>query len=293
MKSIAIIFLALIYLTSCKDSKSSDINTSVNHDTHTNTEKAINSNNKTQDNENKRDSKIKESQEDWYWKNTIMSKNNSFDNWQEGAVELVMLFKIKGNDMHPKTIKVGTINASGEVNINLPSELKTERKLDNLGNLVFSDITDISNFNYENGNTGYFSNTSFQVLKNGNAIGNLTMGNSVRTTYNLTNQSNLTQGDEGYLVYLVYVDEKAAMKGNETTTVKARRDGTNTIDAETTVVYNLNFKPGWNYVKTEVIGRYNLEHERGLDVSWFKKHEHTTIPNKPLEAEYFFRKNSY
>jgi hypothetical protein len=97
-------------------------------------------------------------------------------------------------------------------------------------------------------------------------------------------------GDEGYLVYLTYLDEASSMQATETRTAKVRRDGTNTIEAETTVIYDVNFKPGWNFVKTEVIGSYDLKHERGLNASWFKEHKHTVVPKIPSDAVYFFRK---
>ncbi len=62
---------------------------------------------------------------------------------------------------------------------------------------------------------------------------------------------------------------------------------------ETNVSYNLNFKSGWNLVKTEVIDNYKLEHERGLDVSWFKNHKHTVISNMPNDAIYYYRASPY
>lgn len=232
-------------------------------------------------------------QEDWYWKNTIKSTNNTFKNWEHGDVDLVMTYRYKQNANRPETLKVGTIDANGKLTINLPEDIQTETKVSNIANLVFYDIQDMTSLSSNNPTAGYFGKTTIQVLKNGVIIGNLTLGNSVRVTYNLTNQSTLTMGDEGYLISWVYLDEVASIKGIEVTKNTVRRDGTNTIEAENTVVYNLDYKPGWNLVKTEVIGKYDLEHERGLNASWFKKHEHTVIENVPSDAAYFFRKLSY
>jgi hypothetical protein len=97
-------------------------------------------------------------------------------------------------------------------------------------------------------------------------------------------------GDEGYLISWVYLDSAARMRGTEETKNTVRRDGTKTIEAENTVVYDLDFNPGWNIVKTAVIGTYELEHERGLNASWFKKHEHSVINEIPSDANYYFRK---
>ena len=229
-------------------------------------------------------------QDDWYWKNTFMSTNNKFDEWKEGEVKLVMIYRKQQNNTQPGNVEVGTINSEGVVTLNLPSEIKTETKLNNLSNLVLYDIQDITNLDYENSNSGYFSNTTISVEKNGTIIGNLTIGNSVRTTYNLTNQSTLTMGDEGYILYLAYLDDASRLNGTEIRTDKVRRDGTNTIEAETIVIYDLDFKSGWNFVKVEVIGSYDLKHERGLNASWFKKHNHIVVPEMPNDAAYFFRK---
>lgn len=232
-------------------------------------------------------------QEDWYWKNTQMSQNNVFINWEHGQVDLVMTYRYKQNAVSPETLKVGSIDANGKLTMNLPEGIQTETKVSNIANLVFYDIQDMSKFRSHNPTAGYFGKTTIQVLKNGKLIGNMTLGNSVRVTYNLTNQSTLTMGDEGYIISWVYLDEAASMKGAEETKNTIRRDGTKTIEAENTVVYDLDYMPGWNLVKTEVIGKYDLEHERGLNASWFKKHEHTVIENIPSDAAYFFRKLAY
>ena len=293
MKPIIFILLAFFFLYSCNNVKDSKNESLTIQDGVASTEIVDKENTNPEVIAKKNSSTTENTQDDWYWKNTVMSKNNKFENWEEGATNLVMTYRIKQNEAQPRTFKVGSVSSEGVVTIDLPKEIKTETTLDNLGNLIFYDLQDISNLKYENGNTGYFSNTTVSVEKNGTIIGNITIGNSVRTTYNLTNQSTLTMGDEGYLVYLVYLDDASIMIATETRTDKVRRDGTNTIEAETTVVYNLNFKPGWNFVKVEVLGKYELKHERGLNASWFKKHEHTTVPEMPSDAAYFFRKLEY
>ena len=231
-------------------------------------------------------------QDDWYWKNTQMSENNRFENWEHGPVDLVMTYRYRNNKNTPETIDVGHIDGNGNLLMKLPETIQTETKVSNIANLVFYDIQDMATLSSHNPTAGYFGKTTIQVVKNGAVIGNLTLGNSVRVTYNLTNQSTLTMGDEGYLISWVYLDELASIKGTEETKNTVRRDGTNTIEAENTVVYKLDYKPGWNLVKTEVIGKYDLDHERGLNASWFKKHEHTIISEIPSDAKYFFRKSN-
>lgn len=234
---------------------------------------------------------INTDQDDWYWKNTKMSKNNIFENWEFGQVDLVMVYRYRQNETIPKTLKIGHIDHKGSITINWPETIQTETELGNLQNLVFYDIQDIGKFTYTNAASGYFGKTTLNVEQNGKVIGNLTLGNSVRTTYNLTNQSTLTMGDEGYIISWAYLDEFASLKGIENTANTVRRDGTKPIEVENTVVYDLDFKPGWNLVQTEVIGKYDLEHERGLNASWFKKHIHRVVAEIPEDAAYYFRSN--
>ncbi|MBZ0328250.1 MAG: hypothetical protein K8F54_11630 [Altibacter sp.] len=293
MKPTIIILLAFIFLNSCKNSEDSKNESSAIQDSIANA-KTVNVENMKSEVISENNSSIAEnSQDDWYWKNTMMSKNNKFENWDGGSAKLLMSYKSIGNGSEPKIIHVGSVNSEGLVQINLPEVITTETSLDYIGNLVFFDFQDIGALRYDNGKVGSFSRTSLQVEQHDKIIGNITMGNSVRVTYNLTNQSTLTMGDEGYILYWVYVDEACKMQGTENRKDKVRRDGTNTIDAATEVVYDLQLKQGWNFVKTEVIGSYDLDHERGLNASWFKKHKHTVVPEIPSDAVYFFRKNNY
>ncbi|MDX1364332.1 MAG: hypothetical protein R3243_08955 [Arenibacter latericius] len=271
------ILLPLIVIIGCKD-QSQTLPTSASRTTSEKANKTIISNKKTTNH-----------QDDWYWKNTTMSKNNTFENWKHGPAEVVMEYRLRHNKTVPKTLKVGSIDSDGTITINLPENIPTETNLANLSNLVFYDLQELATLNYENPDAGYFAKTTLSVVKNGDIIGTITLGNSVRVTYNLTNQSTLTMGDEGYIISWTYLDEAASMKGTENTINQVRRDGTKSIEAENTVVYELEFKPGWNLVQTEVIGKYDLEHERGLNASWFKKHLHKVVLEIPEDAAYYFR----
>ncbi len=279
MKHFVFLFVILLCL-SCNEKTNSQTNEATSNTNVTETSK-ITETKETTDTDD---------QDDWYWQNTQMSENNTFESWEQGAVDLVMLYRYRNNQSTPETLEVGSIDENGKITIKLPENIQTETKLGNLQNLVFYDIQDISKFIYTIPEAGYFGKTTINVMKDGATIGTLTLGNSVRVTYNLTNQSTLSMGDEGYIISWVYLDKAARMQGTEKTNNTVRRDGTKPIETENTVVYDLEYKPGWNLVKTEVIGKYDLEHERGLNASWFKKHEHTVISEIPKDANYFFRR---
>jgi len=223
----------------------------------------------------------------WYWENTIASTNNKFDNWSGGEADITIGYK--GPNLN--TFKIGTIKADGRIVFNLPNTVSTktslERQLGPQG--LFYDIYGNAPVNYNNKEGGFITNTSLLIMRNGEHIGHLTIGNSVRVTKNLTTQSSVDAGDEGYLLYWAYADESCGITLDQKWKGDVRKDGTNIKEVETHVNYNLNFKPGWNLIKTEVIGNYSLEHERGLDISWFKNHKHTIISNIPNNAIYYYR----
>lgn len=227
------------------------------------------------------------SNDDWYWKNTIASTNNKFENWNGGEVDITMGYR--GPNLN--TFKVGTIKADGKIVFSLPSSVSTktsmERQLGPQG--LFYDIYGNVPVNYNNKEAGFITNPSLPIIRNGKHIGNLTIGNSVRVPKNLTSQSTVDAGDEGYMIYWAYANEACGITLDQNWKGNVRKDGTNSKEVETNVIYRLNFKPGWNLIKTEVIGKYRLEHERGLDMSWFKTHKHTVIAAMPSEAIYFFR----
>ncbi len=235
--------------------------------------------------------KPKNSNKGWYWENTIASTNNRFKEWSGGEADINMIYKGSGF----KTFKIGVIKADGTIVFNLPNQVNTQTSLERqLGpqGLIF-DIYNKGIANYTNKQSGFITNMSFPILQNGKHIGNLTIGNSVKVTKNLTTQSAIDSGDEGYILYWAYANEKCGINLNQNWNGEVRKDGTKTRTIQTTVNYNLNFKPGWNLIKTEVIGKYQLEHERGLDKSWFKSHRHSVIEGIPKNITYFFRKTPY
>jgi hypothetical protein len=229
----------------------------------------------------------KSSNNNWYWENTIASENNKFIEWTGGPADIVMAYK--GPNL--KTFKIGSIKEDGTILFNLPSSVITkttfERQIGPQG--LFLDIYGDVPVNYSNKETGFITNVSLLVMRNEKPIGNLTMGNSVKVTKDLTSQNGVSSGNEGYIVYWAYSNESCSLVLDQDWTGNVRKDGTNTVEVKTNVKYNLQFKPGWNLIKTEVIGKYTFEHEHGLDVSWFKTHKHTVVSSIPTDVIYYFR----
>ena len=227
--------------------------------------------------------------EDKYWKNTLASENNTFKNWQNGAADLVYNYRYDSSKDVVEYVKVGVINSDGSIVLNATSKVPVLKSLNNFKNSnTFLDIHNQDSYQFSNENSGFKLNSYILVYQNEKQIGILTLGNSVKVTRNLLTPGDLYFGDEGYLLSWVYVDEACAIKANENWKGDLSNTGSPLL-VETNVTYDLSFKPGWNLVKTEVIGTYEFPNAPEEDRSRYKKHEHTNLDAIPKEATYFLR----
>lgn len=227
--------------------------------------------------------------EDKYWKNTLASENNIFKAWKNGEADLVYNYRYDSKKDAVEYVKVGVITSDGRILLNPTIKVPVLQPLNNFKNSNnFFDIHDSDVYQYSNGDSGFKLNSYILVYKNEKQIGILTLGNSVKVTRNLLTPGDLYFGDEGYLLSWVYVDEACSIKVNENWKGDLSNTGTPLL-VETSVTYNLSFKPGWNVVKTEIIGKYEFPNAPEEDRSRYKKHEHTIVDTIPEEAIYFFR----
>lgn len=246
---------------------------------------------KTNNNETSPIPKVTKS-EDKYWKNTLASNNNTkLSNWNSGVADLVFNYHFDIRKDKLEYIKVGVIKTDGTIELNPIKEVPILEPLNNFKNSnLFFDIHNPDSYQYNNGDSGFKLNSYLLVYQNEKQIGVLTIGNSAKVTLNLLTPGDLYFGDEGYMLSWVYVKEECAIKANENWNGDLSNSGTPLL-VETQVTYDLSFKPGWNLVKTEVIGKYEFPDAPEEDRSRYKKHVHTITPSIPEDATYFFRKS--
>ena len=228
--------------------------------------------------------------EDKYWKNTLASNNNNkLTNWNKGEADLVFNYSYDSKNDKINFVEVGVIKADGTIQLNPTKKIPVLKPLNDFKNSnTFFDIHDPDSYQYNNEKAGFKLNPYLLVYQNEQQIGILTIGNSAKVTLNLLTPGDLYFGDEGYLMSWVYVAEACSIKANENWSGDLSNTGT-PLMVETNVVYDLNFNPGWNMVKTEVIGTYEYPNAPEEDRSRYKKHKHTTITSLPKDATYFFR----
>jgi hypothetical protein len=229
--------------------------------------------------------------EDKYWKNTLASNNdNKLKNWDYGDADLVFNYRYDSRNDNVEYVNVGFIGADGTITLNPTNKVPLLKPLkDFKDSNNFYDIHNPASYQYRNEDSGFKLNAYLLVYQNDKQIGILTLGNSEKVTINLLTPGNLYFGDEGYLLSWVYVDKACAIKADENWKGDLSNTGTPLL-VETNVTYNLRFNPGWNLVKTEVMGTYEFPNAPEEDRSRYKKHIHTSIPSIPDDATYFFRK---
>ena len=228
--------------------------------------------------------------EDKYWKNTWASdKDKKLKNWNKGEAELVFNYAYDSRNDKINYVQVGAIKVDGSIELNPTDKIPVLQPLNHFKNSNnFFDIHNPDSYQYSNEKAGFKLNPYLLVYQDGQQIGILTIGNSAKVTLNLLTPGDLYFGDEGYILSWVYVDEACAIKANENWSGDLSNTGT-PIMVETNVVYDLKFSPGWNMVKTEVIGTYEFPNAPDEDRSRYKKHEHTSTASIPNDATYFFR----
>ncbi len=188
-------------------------------------------------------------------------------------------------------LKLVLIKADGTIELNPINKvpiLKPLKEFKDSNN--FFDIHNPDAYQYSNEDSGFKLNAYLLVYQNDKQIGVLTIGNSAKVTLNLLTPGDLYFGDEGYILSWVFAEEACTMIANESWKGDLSNTGTPLL-VETHVTYNLSFKPGWNLVKTEVIGRYDFPNAPEEDRSRYKKHVHTIVPTIPEDATYYFRKS--
>lgn len=229
--------------------------------------------------------------EDKYWANTLVSDSNTkFKGWNNGEADLVFNYKFNIRNDKIEYVKVGIIKADGTIVLNPTKEIPILEPLNKYKNSnKFFDIHNPDSYKFINGETGFKLNSYLLVYQNEQQIGILTIGNSAKVTLNLLTPGDLYFGDEGYILSWVYVKEACAIKANENWKGDLSNTGTPLL-VETNVVYDFSFKPGWNLVKTEIIGKYEFINVPEEDKSRYKRHEHTMVTAIPNDASYFFRK---
>ena len=230
---------------------------------------------------------------EFYWRNKVVSDTKgNFSDWSWGEVAIGYY---GGNGKRGADGKlayedykiVGSISSNGKVQMDFPSQVKNNRVI---SRGLFPEMLDF------NANDAVYTNPeapylwygyALSVLREGQKIGDLYIGNSERTTENLASPAFVNRGDEGYLAYWVYSGEACHV------TYDLNEPEVKLIVGETEEIVDryvrvdLDFKRGWNLIKIEVNGNHSI----GGETRW-KWKNYSLADAMPSDAKYYFKYQS-
>jgi len=228
--------------------------------------------------------------EEFYWRNKVASNTNGkFADWKHGSVDIAIYDGDGKQDaqrqfIDKKYIVVGKINSNGQVSLNFPNSIRTPHPI---GKSLIPEMHSVYNADvtFSAPEVPYrWPGFTLSIIKDYISLGTLFIGNSERTTYNLAAPCCLNNGDEGYRLYWVYVKEACTAKLRKEFKQNTIFNGEAEKIVDQSIEYDLNFKPGWNLIKTEIIGNYEVGGR-----TFFKDKIHTVAPAMPTDARYYFR----
>ena len=184
-----------------------------------------------------------------------------FDNWEHDMAD-IFLVTIAYNSRNNKEYKIGTIQANGSFNLSMPESANPDKEI----NIYFGCVN-----GYSGAKTIYTNplakiiRTYISIKKNGKQIGMLNMATSKEQIAENSLMDDY-YGIPGYTLQWWYA--------NKETSAKASCSKNKIGAAKINNVYDINFKQGWNLVKTEFLG----ERVKGNGRSYYKIQKHTVIP---------------
>lgn len=225
------------------------------------------------------------SNDDFYWRNTTASDTHGkFAKWTGGKADFGIIgHQMKDGTGNYKFFKMGSISSDGKLAYDLPTAIQTRTTLSQNNNLTQGSFLDFNSFEYTNGDSGFIGSFTLQVIRDGKPIGLITMGNSIKAARNLSAPCCSHLGDEGYRLYWTYAKNACAMNYEGNWNGKVNQGE---VEGEINVhhSYKLNFKPGWNIVKTESRGAQSV-----ANVKYGKTRENYLVSEIPSDTKYFFQ----
>jgi len=228
--------------------------------------------------------------EEFYWRNKVASNTNGkFANWKHGSVDIAIYDgngkqDAQGQFIDKKYIIVGKISTDGQVSVNFPNSIRTPHPI---GKSLIPEMHSVYNADvtFSDPDVPYrWPGFTLSIIKDYHLLGTLFIGNSERTTYNLAAPCCINYGDEGYRLYWVYVKEACTANLRKEFKQNKVFDGEVEKIVDQSIMYDLNFKSGWNLIKSEVIGNYTIG---GRTV--YKNKVHTVVSTMPAAAKYYFK----
>lgn len=224
----------------------------------------------------------------------IISSSNAkkFDNWSYGEADIFMGGFAPRQTDPGYNKKIGTVKADGSFNIQLPAKVVVGKSgiIHNRW-LSCGYFGDKGTINYSNSNSGA-RKAYISIEINDKLIGRLNMASAIELIDGWNPMMHHYHDIPGYRLEWFYVSIETSVRGQ---CVKEDRYGEGK-DFDITTVYDVDFKPGWNLLKTAFDGERILidwgegEHNKH---SYYKEKKITVVYAIPDDAKWVFSKSSY
>ena len=220
----------------------------------------------------------KRNEMEFYWRNTIATNTQGkFENWPYGEAVVRAKFYNRATKKF-MDMELGSVSAEGQVTVALPKLDFSEwpripiTKPSSEGDHMLSNA-DLLEFS--NTNATYLS-TRFNlgIYRDGEQLGHLKMGNSIKPVVNLNAPCCFDKAGDGYTAYWVYMSQANTINGN--------KDG---------VKHDLSFQAGWNLVTVKVEGVKEKPSNGIPGPNYWKNQYYTATTTLPEDAKYYFTSN--
>ena len=211
-----------------------------------------------------------------YSKKYLISKGTGtrFENWTYGEAELVLVGMARSSNSPGYTIKIGTISADGNFNFKFPENPNTFMTVGDARWINCSPGIRTNDQKWTNPGAGYLGPT-MRIIKNGENLGTIRWASDNALIEGWTTTSDY-HDIPGHRMELVYVN---APSKSETVCKIERRYG-NGKDFDLYKNINVEFKKGWNLVKT------TFEGER-IFIDWGEgeNNKHNYVKDEKISAQ--------
>ncbi|WP_297690795.1 hypothetical protein [uncultured Eudoraea sp.] len=224
-----------------------------------------------------------------YSKKYLISKGTGtkFENWTYGEAEVVLVGMTRYPNSPGYTKKIGVVESNGRFTFDLPEKASTHKTTVADARWVNCMTGTTTNQKWTNPSAGYLR-PDIRIMKNGEELGNVWLSSSNDIIDGWTT-ANDYYGIPGHRMQLVYVS--APSNTEAVCTIERGRSSGKDFDLYKKI--NVQFKKGWNLVKTTFEGeRIPINWGGGSGIqSYYKDEKITAVQDLSSDTKWLFYPN--
>lgn len=224
-----------------------------------------------------------DNQSDAHLKKYSITNTNQkkFDSWKHGKASIFLVTQpYKRNNK--EEVKIGEFQGNGTFSFELPASVAFDSTISNFFKCEATAST--AQTDYKAPKTGLVT-AYLSIRKNENEIGVLSLATSKQQVYN-NSPFGKYHGHPGYRLQFWFAEANTGAYAVCKRNIEATDNAEITKQIDITDVYDLSFKKGWNYMKTEI-----KENQLVGNVLYYKAKKHTVEPSLPNNIKWVFKEH--